>query len=189
MAHTCFFLSKTAWKITSQKTLGNTINQMTVSRISKWHFKFVPDMTARSGLFFLVKILLKFKPVGKQSAYLFKTVVFLYGQHEDYSLLQACVVRLHVSVYKPTLNSLGLEIKVWQEEDLCGWSLLEKCALGKIWEVIHPQCQSYIFSFPHKGTQQGKIQQLQQYLPIFWQPPVYVFPVLYYNILILDICI
>lgn len=73
------------------------------------------------------------------------------------TILQACLVRPHVSVYKPTLNYLGYEIKVWQEEYLCEWSLLGKCALWKIWEIIHLQCQSYIFSFPHKDTQQGKI--------------------------------
>lgn len=129
MAHTCFFLSKTVWKITSQKTSGNAINQIMVARISKWHFKFVPDMTARSGLFFLVKILLKCKSDGKQSAFLFKRVVFLYGQHEDYSLLQDCLVRLHVSVYKPTLNSLGLAISVTERGSL--WMILirEACSL------------------------------------------------------------
>lgn len=74
-----------------------------------------------------------------------------------FTVLLTCLVRLHASVYKPALNYLGLEIKVWHEEDLCEWPVLGKYALWKIWEIIHLQCQSYISSLVHKGTLQGKI--------------------------------
>lgn len=123
----------------------------------KMTFQICPWYECKKRLVFPCKNTYKIRVSWQAEGLLIQESCFLtWTTWRLFTILQACLVRPHVSVYKPTLNSLRLEIKLWQEEDLCEGSLLGKCAL-KIWEIIHLHCQSYIFRFPHKDTKQGKI--------------------------------